>query len=96
VLSVNRRVFLTALAAAVGSPLRAYAQDAAKRRRIAMLERTSIAINAANVESFRQRLRELGYVDGSGFIVDYRSVDGVDERYSSLAADLVASSPTRS
>ena len=58
-----------------------------------MLERTSLMTNAANVESFRQRLRELGYVEGSGFIIEYRSADGIDERFSNLASELVRLKP---
>ena len=54
-----------------------------------MLERTSTAINAANLEGFRQGLRELGYVEGKSFVIEYRSADGRDERFPSLAAELV-------
>jgi putative ABC transport system substrate-binding protein len=54
-----------------------------------MLERTSTAINAANLEGFRQGLRELGYVEGKNFVLEYRSADGRDERFPGLAAELV-------
>ena len=53
----------------------------------------TMLMNAANVEGFRQRLRELGYVEGSGFIIEYRSADGIDERFSSLASELVRLRP---
>ena len=92
-LTVNRRVFLTTLAAAVVSPLVADAQEPAKLHRVGMLERTSMAVNAINVDSFRQRLRELGYVEGSGFVIEYRSVDGLDERFPNLASELVGLRP---
>ena len=35
------------------------------------------------------RLGELGYVEGKNLIVDYRSADGVAERFPSLARDLI-------
>jgi putative ABC transport system substrate-binding protein len=54
-----------------------------------MLERTSTAINGANVDSFRQGLRDLGYVEGKHFVIEYRSADGRDDRYAGLAAELV-------
>src|SRR3989442_564673 len=54
-----------------------------------MLERTSIAINAANLDGFRQGLRELGYIEAKNFLIEYRSADGRDERFPDLATELV-------
>src|SRR5262249_24565709 len=54
-----------------------------------MLERTSATINAANVDAFRQGLREYGYVEGQHYVIEYRSADGQDERFATLAAELV-------
>ena len=62
-------------------PLAVEAQQADKLYRIGMLERTSMTVNAANVDAFRQGLRELGYVEGKNVVIDYRSVEGRDERY---------------
>ncbi|HYB41245.1 MAG TPA: ABC transporter substrate-binding protein [Candidatus Methylomirabilis sp.] len=59
--------------------------------RIGMLERTSPVINAANIEAFRKGMRELGYVEGESFIIEYRSADGHDERFPALASELVRS-----
>jgi putative ABC transport system substrate-binding protein len=53
-----------------------------------MIERTPIGINAANVQAFRQGLRELGYVEGEHFVLEYRSADGQDQRFPGLASEL--------
>lgn len=62
-----------------------------KLYRIGMLERTSPAVNAANVDRFRQGLRDFGYVEGVSFAIEYRSAEGLDERFPSLATELVRS-----
>jgi putative ABC transport system substrate-binding protein len=80
---------LALLVALVGAPLGVHAAQPEKLYRIGMLERTSAAINAANVDAFRQGLRERGYVEGQGFVIEYRSADGHDERFPALATELV-------
>ena len=50
-------------------PLAVDAQKPEKLYPMGMLERTSIAINAANLNGFREGLRELGYVEGKTFVV---------------------------
>jgi putative ABC transport system substrate-binding protein len=54
-----------------------------------MLETTSLATNAANVDAFRQGLRELGYVENQHFVIKYRSADGQDARFPDLVTELV-------
>ncbi len=51
------------LLALVSAPLAVEAQQAAKVYRIGVLETTSVALNAANLEALRQGLRDLGYVE---------------------------------
>jgi len=57
--------------------------------RIGMLERTSPAINAANVDAFRDGMRRFGYVERESFVIEYRSADGHDDRFPVLASELV-------
>jgi putative ABC transport system substrate-binding protein len=71
------------------SPPHADAGVPEKLHRIGMLERTPTATNAANLEGFRQGLRELGYVEGKSFVIEYRSADGRDEQFPALATELV-------
>jgi len=75
--------------AIISTPLAAEAQQTGKVWRIGVLETTSVALNAANLEAFRQGLRELGYVERQNYAIEYRSADGRPERFPDLAADLV-------
>ena len=80
---------LALVLSSIALPLVVDAQRPEKLYRIGMLERTSTAINAANLDGFRQGLRELGYVEGKNFLIEYRSADGRDERFAGLATELV-------
>jgi ABC-type uncharacterized transport system substrate-binding protein len=66
------------------------AQPAVGFYRIGMLETRSITLNAANVDAFRQGLRELGYREGQNVELVYRSSDGRDDRFPGLATELVS------
>jgi putative ABC transport system substrate-binding protein len=72
-------------------PLAAGAQQTDKVYRIGMLETMSATLNAANLDAFRQRLREVGYVEGRDFVIEYRSAEGRPERFPGLATELVRS-----
>jgi len=87
--TVSRRAFLGGLVGAgLLAPLAARAQQPDRFLRIGMLERTSIAVNAVNVQSFRHGLRDLGYVEGEHFVIEYRSAEGQDQRYPGLVSEL--------
>src|SRR5262245_22453143 len=73
----------------VAAPLVVEAQQAGKVYRIGILETRSAALNAANVNAFRQGMRELGYTEGHNLEIVYRSSDGRDERFSDLANELI-------
>lgn len=82
---------LALLVSFVGAALGVEAAQPEKLHRIGMLERTSATINAPNLDGFRQGLRELGYVEGKSFVIEYRSADGHDDRFPALATELVRS-----
>lgn len=87
---MDRRGFICTLAGGLlAMPLAAGAQQLDRPYRIGMLERTSTAVNAANLDAFRQGLRERGYVEGERFVIEYRSAEGRDEQFPILAAELV-------
>jgi putative tryptophan/tyrosine transport system substrate-binding protein len=87
---IDRRAFLAGSGAVLlAAPLAAEVQPAGKVYCIGVLEPTSMALNAANLDAFRQGLRELGYVEGRNMRIEYRSADGRSERFPDLAAELV-------
>ena len=69
--------------------LPAQAQQPAGIPRIGMLIAASASVYSARVEAFRQRLRELGYVEGKTIFIEYRYAEGKLERLPDLAAELV-------
>ena len=86
---MKRREFITLVGGAVAWPLAAHAQQPTKSYRIGMLETISAALNAPHLDAFRKGLRELGYVEGKNYTIEYRSADGRAERFPELAAELV-------
>src|SRR5499433_36642 len=66
------------------------AQQPAKISRIAFVSSTGSPNNpGANVEAFRQGMRELGYVEGKNIQVEYRYIEGKSERTPSLVSELI-------
>jgi putative ABC transport system substrate-binding protein len=57
--------------------------------RIGVLETVPAVSNVANLDAFRERLRELGYIEGQNVAIEYRSADGRTERLADLASELV-------
>ncbi len=88
---MRRRDFITLLGTAVVvGPLPAAAQQpAGKFHRIGMLETAPAADNTANLDAFRKGLKELGYAEGRNFAIEYRSADGLAERFPQLALELI-------
>ena len=66
-----------------------WAQQPARIPRIGILVTSSASFISARVEAFRQRLRELGYVEGKNIVIEYRYAEGKPERLPDLAAELV-------
>ena len=87
--AASRRESITLLGGAAAWPLAARAQQHGRVWRIGVLETTSMALNAANFEAFRQSLRDLGYIEEQNLIIEYRSAEGRGERFADLAADLL-------
>jgi len=67
----------------------AEAQQPAKVLRLGWLSAGSSSLQSANTEAFRQRLSDLGYVEGKNIEIVYRYAEGKSERLPQLAAELV-------
>src|SRR5688500_2694372 len=67
----------------------AEAQQAVKTPGIGILMCGSPEPRRAVLEAFRQGLRDLGYVEGKNFAIEYRFSEGRDERLQDLAIELV-------
>ena len=67
----------------------AQAQQPARIPRIGILFPTPVSFSPGRVEAFRQRLRELGYVEEKNIVIEYRYAEGKRERLPDLAAELV-------
>ena len=84
---VDRRGFLlTSLAGALAAPLAVEAQQTVKVPRIGFL---APAPSSLNVNALRLRLRELGYAEPSGVILEIRVGDGRLDRLPRFATELV-------
>ena len=85
---MERRVFISSIAGGLlAVPLAAEAQQAGKVSRIGFVRGS--APPAAEVEAFRQGLRELGYIEGKNLDILFRWAEGRDERLPSLVAELI-------
>jgi putative ABC transport system substrate-binding protein len=89
---MDRRGFLSALATGlVLPPGHAAAQPQGKVARIGVLVLSTrqFFVDSGRYKAFLQGMRDLGYVEGTHFIVEGRYADGKSERLPALAAELV-------
>ncbi len=86
----DRREFITLL---VGSaaiwPLLVRAQQTGKLWRICYLSAVSRESSSRSYAALQQGMRDLGYVEGKDFVLEWRSVEGKYERFSEIVAELV-------
>jgi putative ABC transport system substrate-binding protein len=90
---MQRREFFAlfggATAASVLQPAAAGAQTPAKIPRVGYIAGSSAASTEHTVGAFRQRLKELGYVEGQTVALEVRYAEGRSERMPELVAELV-------
>jgi putative ABC transport system substrate-binding protein len=92
---VDRRQFLGGSVALLAAPSAAEAQQAVKVYRIGVLSNAAPTTPGVsrNWGAFRERLGELGWIEGKNIVIEYRWAEGRIERFPALAADLVNLKP---
>ena len=81
----NRRAFLISVAVLV-APLEVVAQQRNAVPRVGVLAQD---IQPGLLETLRDELQRLGYVEGKGIVTDVRNAEGSSDRLPSLVADLL-------
>jgi putative ABC transport system substrate-binding protein len=86
----SRRQALIGLAAAsLSAPLRAFAQQRSKPRRIGFLATYASSANPEFPGAFKNGMRELGYLENRDYLMEYRFAAGDGSRLQGLAAELI-------
>jgi putative ABC transport system substrate-binding protein len=83
----NRRAFIAGLGSAAAWPLVARGQQPAPV--VGFLNAASPGPYAPHVASFRQGLKEMGYIEGQNVAIEFRWAEGKNEQLRPLADDLV-------
>jgi putative tryptophan/tyrosine transport system substrate-binding protein len=89
---VRRREFITLLGgAAIAWPLAAGAQQTDKLRRIGFVSGAvrPPALERSLYAGLTHGMRQLGYVEGKDFVIEYRFAEGKYERFEDFANELV-------
>jgi putative tryptophan/tyrosine transport system substrate-binding protein len=88
---MNRRAFVTGLAAVLAAPLAAEAQQAGRVYRLGVLTPGGHSAESAPTmaTALPSSLRELGYVDGQNLTIEWRFANGKLDRLPKLAQELV-------
>src|SRR5262245_19984157 len=87
---MRRRSFIgLLLGGAAAWPLAARAQRATKLPTIGYLGLGTLATESQSVASLVQRLRELGWIEGSTVAIEYRWAEGRLERFAEIATEFV-------
>jgi len=88
---ITRRVFISSLTGSLlAAPLAARAQQSGKVYRVGLLDlAASDPASAVRWQAFRERLRELGYVEGKNVVFEARQADEQVSRLPKLATELI-------
>jgi putative ABC transport system substrate-binding protein len=89
---LNRRELLVLGSTAIAWPFTARAQQKVMPV-IGYLGSSSPSLEPHFVEAFRQKLRELGYIESENIAIEYRWAEGQDDRLPNLATELVRLQP---
>src|SRR6516162_7804116 len=84
---IRRREFIGALGGAAAWPLAAQAQQAGKLPTVGFLGPTTPSAQVQWIAAFLQRLRQLGWIEGRTFAIEYRWAEGRPERFADIATE---------
>jgi putative ABC transport system substrate-binding protein len=87
---MRRREFIAGLGFATVWLPTARAQQATSKYRIGFLTRKTDASVSAQIDAFRERLHDLGWIEGKSVSIIYRDADGQLGRLRALADELIA------
>src|SRR5262249_33266374 len=90
----SRREFITLIGGAAAAwPLAVRAQEQERSRlpTVGFVGVSTLTAQAHLVAAFRQRLRELAWIEGRTIEIEYRWAEGREERYGEIAAEFVRS-----
>jgi putative ABC transport system substrate-binding protein len=87
----NRKYVLLAWALLLALSFPARAQPQGRVRRLGFLGNSTPVLEENLIGSFREGLRDLGYIEGKNIFIEYRWAEGKYERFPALIAELVAS-----
>ena len=85
---MKRREFITLLGGLAAWPLAARAQQA-KLPMIGFLGESTPSGQREWVATFVGRLRELGWIEGTNVVIEYRWAEGRNERFAAMVAELI-------
>src|SRR5262245_62579343 len=86
---MRRRAFISLLGGAAVLPLVARAQQAGKLPTIGFLGGPTASTAGQWVTVFRERLRELGWIEGRTVALEVRWAEGRTERFAEIASEFV-------
>jgi putative tryptophan/tyrosine transport system substrate-binding protein len=89
---MRRREFITLLGGAAAAwPLTGRAQQTGKVWRVGLISglMRPASLQSSSLGGFLQGMRELGYVEGTNFIIEWRFAEGKYERFPEFAAELM-------
>ncbi len=86
---MDRRTFIGAVAAFLGTAPRAATAQLAKSHRIGFLGNGSPTTLSSQYEVFQRNLRELGWIEGQNVTIENRWAEGNPDRLPALVAELV-------
>src|SRR5215831_7457257 len=86
---MRRRDFITLLGGAAAWPLATRAEQASRVPIVGVLGGATASAESQRTAAFIQRLRELGWIEGSTVAIEYRWAEGRSARLAEIAAEFV-------